>query len=421
MNHPTVHHSASSQTDIRLRLEPSDESGGFTVEFVTSTTLRDVQYVLELSEDSPAKFTSPPRHGGIGCNDSRVYGRPGDSPAILKINDDAPRDSRVEIRGGWATGHEAVTLVEPVVMTVGEDLFEDGADDAVDDAYEDDQAEAEHEEGIIEEEREEMEEEIEEAEQDVIEALEEKRMEDTHDSADINEAEQEVVEALEEKRKEMDKALNSLKDEIIIEKAHNVDMHEAKMAEMHRTEKEREEIRKQRAEEIKRKHHGVDQQLNHMEHHMKDAQMKAKLEHFKKMREDFKDNEEILRAIDRQEHLQAESEHHAIKKEEVNIDTEHIKEVVHKHQMEQHQQRVQRSGVHEMMNNRDVKLVVDKLKGHIKKGLPRGGEAFHGEVGEPLSSEARNGLLGMFGVVILVGVVRWGLDKRRRGRKQHTV
>ena len=154
------------------------------------------------------------------------------------------------------------------------------------------------------------------------------------------------------------------------------------------------------------------------------------------MREELKEDEEALRVVDQKEHQRAKIEGKTIDRREVEVDAEKIREVVHKHQMEQHHEKVdkmlhesegerrearerlhemhdsiekdgmynmQRLGVHEMINGRDVKVAVDKIKGHLKKGLPRGGEAFHGEVGQPLSGEARNGLLGMFGLVILVG------------------
>ncbi|KAL7506191.1 hypothetical protein ACHAXN_007477 [Cyclotella atomus] len=434
MNHPVQPHSSSNE-GIYLRVEPSDDAGSFAVEFIlpSSSSLRDVQYVLELSEESEAKFTSPPARGGIGCGDKRVYGKPGDgSFAVLKINDDAAHGSAVEIRGGWATGHEAVTLVEPVIMTIGEDLT--GEEDG-DDAYEDDQAEAEHEENILEEEREELQEEIMAVEKDVIEALEEKRLEKSQDSSDINMAEQDVVQALEEKRQEMNQALNSVKDEIIIDKAHNTKLHEDKMREMHLTDNERREIRQQRAQELKQKNHDIKQQLQHMEHHLpQDSRARAKLEHFQKMRQDFEGNEKVLRAIDKQEHLAAAELHRVLPPNEVDIDTEKIKETVHKHQLEMHAKslqemhtkmeedmyNMQRSGVHEMIQNRHVKAAVDKLQTHLKKGLPRGGEAYYtGENGRPLSHGARYGLLGLFGIGIFVGVVRWGLDKRRWRNKGH--
>jgi hypothetical protein len=454
MNHPVKHHSSADVQGIYLRVSPEDEEdGSFSVEFVlpNGSSLRDVQYVLELSEESAAKFLSPPERGGIGCEDKRVYGKPGDGKAaVLKIDDGSASSSSggtVEIRGGWATGHEAVTLVEPVVMTIGQDLLA-GGEEEVDDAYEDDQAEAEHEENILEEERAEMQEEILAVEKDVIEALEEKRLEKSQNSEDINNAEEEIVQALEEKRQEMNKALNSVKDEIIIDKAHNSKLHEDKMREMHRTESEMREFRQHRAQELQRKHSQrnnnnadvVNEQLQHMEHHLpQDSRTRAKLEHFQKMRREFEGNEKVLRAIDKQEHMAAASDHRVLPSDEVDVDTEKIKEVVHKyqmmekmhqhdsnlhldtmhHKMEEDMYNMQRSGVHEMIHNRDVKGVVDKLQGHLKKGLPRGGEAYHtGEVGRPLSHGARNGLLAFFGVFVFVGVVRWGLDKRRWGKSK---
>lgn len=454
MNHPVVDHT-HSQHDVYIELYPSHVDGEYSVEFVVPDTLKDVQYVLELSQESSATFTNPPKHGGIGCEDKRVYGKPSDGSAELKIHA-GEGDGRIELRGGWATGHEAVTLVEPIIMTPGgmHGADDDSVDDAHD-AYEDDQAEAEHEEQVLEEERAVLDSEIEEAERDAIEALEGKRLENAEKSRDINEAEEEVVEVLEETRKEMDKALNSLKDEIIIDKAENSKMHEAKMAEMHRTEAEREAIRKAHAEELARKHLGVEQEMQHMEKHFKDKDdsLRKKMEHFKKLRERFKGNTAMLEELDRVEKDKRNEEHFRdIPKEEVDVDMEQIKQTVHKHMMDQHhanvekiqkdnqdnkqkakdqfhemhdrvekeQNNVQRSGVHEMVGNRDVKLTVDRLRGHLKKGIPRGGEAaHHGDSGQPLPSNARNVLLGLFGLVGMFGLVQLLLDKRRRMNKGH--
>ena len=449
MNHPVVDHT-HSEHEVYIELYPNHNDGEYSVEFVVPEALKDVQYVLELSQESSATFINPPKHGGIGCEDKRVYGKPSDGSAEIKIHE-GEGDGKIELRGGWATGHEAVTLVKPIIMTP--EGMHSADDDSVDDAhdayaYEDDQAEAEHEEEVIEEERAVLDSEVEEAERDAIEALEEKRLETPDKSKDINEAEEEVVEVLEEKRKEMDKALNSLKDEIIIEKAENSKIHEAKMAEMHRTEAQREAIRKAHAEELARKHLGVDQEMQAMEKHFKDKDdlRRKKMEHFQKLRERFKGNTAMLEELDRVEKDRRNEENFRdIPKEEVDVDMEQIKQTVHKHMMDRHhsnveksqkenknnQQRAkdqfrreaetQRSGVHEMVGNRDVKLVVDRLRGNLKKGIPRGGEAaHHGDSGQPLPSKARNILLGLFGLVGMVCLVQLLLDKRRRMNKGHT-
>lgn len=467
MNNKVKHHSESIEKDIRLRVSPVEHDNSmFHVSFdlPDGSSLKDVQYVLELSGGgdlpAPAKFTEAPAHGGKGCEDKRVYGKAGsgDTAAVFAINDDIKSGTKLEIRGGWATGHEAVTLVEPQILTLPIALDDDS--DHGDDAYEDDQAEAEHEELVIEEEREEIEEEIEEAEKDVIEALEERRAEADELARDINEAEEEVVEVLEESRKDMNKALNSLKDEIIIEKAANAKEHEARMREMHRTDKERKEIRNAHREEIMKKHLSPEEQMRRMEHHFKDPNdpRKERLQHFQEMREKFKANEDRLHAVDREEHERAINQHIKLPpKEEVDVDREEIKKKVREHMQEQRRQahekiysntemealkekskfhemhkkmeedmyNMQRSathGVHEMINNRDVKVAVDRLKGHLQKGLVRGGAAaYHGDEGVPLPPQARNVLLGIFFFSFLLGLVRWFLDKRRRAKKGHTL
>jgi hypothetical protein len=465
MNNKVKHHSESVEPEIHLEVSPSGSDGkSFHVSFVVpdGSSLTDVQYVMELSGGGdvppPAKFTAPPSYGGMGCEGKRVYGKAGsaDSPSLVTMNDDIQSGVKLEIRGGWATGHEAVTLTEPKILTVGQEIMDPNADMG-DDQYEDDQAEADHEEVVIEEEREEIEEEIETAEKDVIEALEEKRIETDGLETAIDEAEEEVVQVLEESRKDMNKALNLLKDEIIIEKVAKEKEHEARMREMHRTEKEREEIRKQHREEMMKKHLTTEEQMKRMEHHFKDPHdpRRERLDHFMQMRDKLKGNEDKLRAVDREEHERARQEHlNSPPKEKVDADMQEIKQKVKERMAEQRRQahargekemqaermkekakfhemhkrmeedmhNMQRSGVHEMMNQRDVKLVVDKLKGHLKNGLVRGGAAaYHRDEGVPLPPKARNILIGMFIMSGSVGLVRWYFDKRRRAKKGHTL
>lgn len=190
------------------------------------------------------------------------------------------------------------------------------------------------------------------------------------------------------------------------------------MKEMHRTDEERERMKQLHADKMANKHRNVDQQMDRMAHHFKSNDnndlREQKLQYFQRLKREWKGNEDVLRAIDKQEHdFIAQDEHiKSPSKEEIDVDMELIKQKVHERM----------AGVHEMVQNRDVKLVVDKLKGHLKKGLPRGGAAaHHGDVGMPLPVEARNGLLGLFGFAGLVGVVRWLLDKRKRAKKGHTL
>ena len=189
MNNGVLPHSVSREPSIRLQVSPlgTDDNGApnseYVVQFLVPDDARaslsaDVQYVLELvgggeSLDPPAKFTSAPPNGGIGCEGRRSHGKVGtddSASAILTINDDALKGARLEITAGWATGHEAVTLTDKVVVVVGRGVvvvvndegvvgrklsaggaMEMDTDDGdVDDALEDDAAEAELEELFIE-------------------------------------------------------------------------------------------------------------------------------------------------------------------------------------------------------------------------------------------------------------------------------
>ena len=213
MNNAVLPHASSREPTVRVEISPllgrsgggGDDAGPgseYVAKFVIPTDARsritDAQFVMEIrgattttttggassSPVPPAKFTTMPSGGGIGCDGRRAYGKAEDDEgstfAIFTIDADATRGSVLKIVGGWATGHEAVTLTEEVVVFVGRGVVAsreiDNRDDD-DDALADDQAESELEEEFIEEERLYLEAEIESAEEDAIEALEEKREE----------------------------------------------------------------------------------------------------------------------------------------------------------------------------------------------------------------------------------------------------
>ena len=93
----------------------------FVNPYTTSEFNDDLQFVMEIegpTEDSrAAEFVSG---GSIGCeNNKRVSNRLLDSQAVvvLQINDPT---SKLRIRGGWATGHNAVRLLPDLLLEPGE-------------------------------------------------------------------------------------------------------------------------------------------------------------------------------------------------------------------------------------------------------------------------------------------------------------
>lgn len=74
----------------------------------------DLQYVMETSstEENMSKFVSAAESGVIGCEDRRASGR--GNEVVEFLISDTEGEQPIEINAGWATGHEAVTLVEPV-------------------------------------------------------------------------------------------------------------------------------------------------------------------------------------------------------------------------------------------------------------------------------------------------------------------
>ncbi|EED91867.1 predicted protein [Thalassiosira pseudonana CCMP1335] len=446
MNNAVISHTQSRESGIHLDVSPLGDNE-YVVKFVLpeGASVQDVQYVLELSGGSnseaevPAKFTIPPNNGGMGCEGKRVHGKAGakDTAAVVAVNEDAKHGSTLVIRGGWATGHEAVTLTDSKVIVVGQQLDNGGtggggvaADEEYEYEYEDDQLEAEHEEEIIEEERNAIQEEIESAEMDAVEALEEKRIETDGLGAEIKAAEEEIVEALESNRKDMNKALNALKDEIIINKAENEASHKAKMMEMQQNRKAQMEKANQRHRENKHPHDGeqLNYMLQYMEHRFKDEHdpRKEQLDHLLDMKNNVKDSVNKLKAMDRAEHERARREHlKPLPKEELDVDIQELKQKAKEKLAQQRLNRMSESlgvGVNELFKNREMKEVADRVRGHLQKGIPRGGAAvYHGDKGEPLSPKARHFLLLIFAMFISVGLLRWYLDKRRRTTKGRTL
>ena len=418
MNNKITHHEDSREPGIHLEVSPlgnNNPASEYSVKFVVppDASVSDVQYVIQISDpinpdaELTAKFTSAPTNGGIGCGGARAHGRARmeGSPAIVSFNDGVKDGAKIELWGGWATGHEAVTLTDKVVVIVaGHGVGNDHQHEDFDE-YWDDILEAELEEEDIEQEREEIEKEIEFAEEDAVEALEEKRIETEGMGSAINEAEEEVVEALEANRKDMNKALNELKDEIILKQKE----HALQRKEKHQDKKIDEAKRKQ----AQKKHHEMHAQLEDMERHFKDGSddvRKEKLRDVLDIKDNLEESIEKLKREDMREHSNAKRRHiKTLPKEELKVDIHELKQKV-KQKLNLGKLK-ETLGVNELVNSNEIKM----LRGKLKEGIPRGGEAvYHAEKGVPLPPEGKHFLLVMFSFFVLVGFVRWLLDKRRR-------
>lgn len=79
----------------------------------------DVQYVVETTEG--AKFQKP-----VMCQGSRSYARSYDEAVRLEIDGS---EEKVEVWGGWATGHEAVSLTPKLVLRMAGTSTEKEDDD----------------------------------------------------------------------------------------------------------------------------------------------------------------------------------------------------------------------------------------------------------------------------------------------------
>ena len=148
MNAAVVPYSESTHPDIALHVYSATEEGGMIMEptrqihnnvyhyvyeqegpradYVLklhipesdSSSLGDLQYVVDVSESSPAKFSG----GNRGCDNRRAYGKPKVDAVRLRIDfdgeaaDEVDPGEEVVVWAGWATGHEAVQLTESVVF-----------------------------------------------------------------------------------------------------------------------------------------------------------------------------------------------------------------------------------------------------------------------------------------------------------------
>jgi hypothetical protein len=359
MNSAVLPHASSREPTVHVEVSPllGNNGGGgggesenanennaspgseYVAKFVIPTDARsripDAQFVMEMrggasslssSAIVPAKFTTAPSGGGIGCDGRRAHGKPaggGDDGgstayAIFTIDADATGRSALRIVAGWATGHDAVTLTEEVVVFVGRGVAASpgGIDDRDDDALADDRAEAELEEELIEEERSDLEAEIESAEEDAVEALEEKRGEigDGDGSANlaIEDAEGGIVGALEVEREDVHHALDSLREEIEFRHAEDhmgkhkgVEAHtEAQRKEavrLHRIKHERKDVMEDRMHEMRRRFDRGGRGKN-------DAR-KDKLDNVMDLRGALMDSVKKLHKMDKTEHDKARREH----------------------------------------------------------------------------------------------------------------
>ena len=411
--------------------------------------VQDAQYVLELvngdttsgggeegQQDPPAKFTTAPPNGGIGCNGYRTHGKAtDDSAAIFTINTDSKVGSKLDIVGGWATGHEAVTLTKKVTLVIGQDgtllhqMYEQ--EQYIDDFLDDDEAEAELEEAFIEEEREVIENEIEEAEEDAVEALEEKRIEtDTTDGlgSEINEVEEEIVGVLEVERKDVNEVLNSLEDEIISHQdrkekemdakgqkhLHNrAQRHEAERK--HREQHDRKHMNEDKLEEMyrrfddKKQHNIMDDDVN--------IRKKDKLSDLMDIKSVLKENVQRLTKIDTAEHNRARHAHvKHLPKEELMVDMTELKQKA----KERISQLSDKLGVHELLADPKVKEIHTKLKRGLIRGTGADGKTYNRDVGQPMPPEGRHFLVVIFSLFGLVGIVRYALEQRRKDAvRQH--
>ena len=468
MNNAVIPYSDSLEPNIYLNVSPINNeneidatnannankknagpNSEYVVKFVVpeknDKSLADLQYVLELvngagkddtkddgGDNVAAKFTSAhPGGGGIGCEGKRSHGKVNGqyvSAAIFTINSNANDGDTIEIVGGWATGHEAVTLTEKVVLVVGQGIIVGGGggdfhDD--DDAPLDDEEWDELEEAFIEEEREEIDNEIELAEEDAVEALEEKRQETDGLASEINTAEEEIVEEFERNRKDVNEVLDALEDEIFAKKE-STERGGIKPDHKH-TRSERREAERKHREEHDRKHTDEDKlqemyrTLNKKKQNAKQREydslkaQKDKIEELMDMESALKDSVDKLHTMDKKEHDKARREHiKPLPKAELNVDMSELKQKA-KQRMQMLSDKLgyasDKLGVNELLNDPKVQ----EIRGKLRKGVPRGGkDGYSRDVGQPLPPEGRHFLFVFFSLFGLVGLIRWAFDKRRR-------
>ena len=402
-------------------------------------TLSDVQFVLEISGAKsyiPAKFTTAPMNGGgIGCEGHRSHGKAAavattatdeSAYAIFTINSDANMGSMIKIVGGWAIGHEAVTLTESIIMFVGHGIATNDEND--DDGLIDDQAEVELEEEYIEEERQELVGEIDNAEEDAVMALEEKREEiisnQSEGSEVVDVAEEKIVEMLEVEREDVNYALDALKDEIESQKEEQKERNKElqKQHAIHTEEQRQESQRLHRIEHNRKNSEDKLQELrrrfdkdttassnkdnNNNNKHDASAQARLdKLDQVMDLRGALKDSVKKLNLMDKKEH-----DH--IYKEHISQPTkERLNEMIVKVKQKMHIAS-EKLGVNELIHNNNHAV------GSMSERRMGGGDAgYHGDVGKPLHPLARIILQSIFGLVGLCGLVSYYLDKRRKAMK----
>lgn len=446
MNNAVLPHASSREPTVRVEVSPLLGSGGgedagpgseHVAKFVIPTDARsripDAQFVMEMrgatggaSSSVPAKFTTMPSGGGIGCDGRRAHGKAagddeGSTFAVFTIDADATGGSALRIVAGWATGHEAVTLTEEVVVFVGRGVASSGGiDNRDDDALADDRAEAELEEEFIEEERLDLEAEIENAEEDAVEALEEKRGEIGDGSANlaIEDAEGGIVGALEVEREDVHQALDSLREEIESRHAEDhmgkhegVEAHtEAQRKEavrLHRIKHERKDVMEDRMHEMRRRFDKGGRGKN-------DAR-KDKLDNVMDLRGALMDSVKKLHKMDKTEHDKARREH--IKPR--IPDKEGMKGLIQK-------ARDAFRKTHESIRDRPPAAAGGgggsaTAAGGASSGggtVRGGGDAgYHGDVGTPLHPVARAVIQCAFALFGLCGLASWHLEKRRKAMK----
>jgi len=436
MNNEVKPHSISQEPNIRIEVSPLGEdvhaapSSEHVVKFIVpddvSVRIQDIEYVIELSsgtgsedwKDPPAKFTSEPTNGGVGCDGRRVNGKVGkdDSAGIVTINEDAVEGERLEITAGWATGHEAVTLTEKVVLFIGQeiDAEKQGGDTGGreedtkvddDDTLQDDEAEAELEELLIEEEREDINSEIETAEEDAVEALEEKRIETNGLGSHINAVEEQIIEALEEKGEDMNEALDSLKDEVI--KAQLMKQKEKLVKHEHTV------MQRMNAQRQHREHHDktrAEDKLDEMyRHFQKRPDTKTdKVDELIEMKKALKDSFTKLHNMDAKELEKAKHEHiKRLPRAALKVELMELKNRA----KEKMRKLSTNLGVNELMNDPHFK----QIRGKLRRGLRgEGNEVHHGDLGKPLPPDKGHFMFIFFTLFGIAALVRWYLDKRRR-------
>lgn len=342
--------------------------------------------------------------------------------AVITINDNAVKGSKLEVIGGWAIGHESVTLTDKIVLIVGQGivknkeeaqsnkvLYEDTVGEGwdIDDFLDDDEALAELEEAFIEEEREDIENEIEEAEEDAVEALEEKRIETEGLGSEINEAEKEIVEMLEANKKDINQALNSVEDEIMSEQAEREkEMERRGQKHLHNRAQRRDAERLHREKHDHNGKHMGEDKLHEMYRALdkkKKDEAKDKLSDLMDAKHELKESVQKLKKVDTREHEKAARKH--IKP----LPKQELKEA--KERMKILSDISDKLGVNELLNDPQVR----EIRGRLRKGVPSN---YDRGKGKPLLPEGRHFLFVFFGFLILVGFLRWLLDSTRRARRR---